>query len=91
MVDRLILPMVNESVAVLSERVVKDADLLDAGVIFGTGFAPFLGGPLQYARNRGIDDIVATLSALAEKHADNGGHRFLPHPGFDALRGTPGA
>ena len=52
---------------------------------------PFLGGPLQYARNRGIDDIVATLSALAEKHAEDGGHRFLPHPGFDELRGGQAA
>ncbi len=87
--DRLILPMVNESVAVLSEQVVRDADLLDAGVIFGTGFAPFRGGPLQYARNRGIDEVTETLAALAEKHAEENGHRFLPHPGFDELRGAP--
>ena len=85
--DRLILPMVNESVAVLSEQVVRDADLLDAGVIFGTGFAPFHGGPLQYARSRGIDDVVASLSALAATYADSDGDRFLPHPGFDDLRG----
>ncbi|MGH8400823.1 MAG: 3-hydroxyacyl-CoA dehydrogenase family protein, partial [Gammaproteobacteria bacterium] len=39
--DRLILPMLNEAVAVLREEIVADADLLDAGVIFGTGFAPF--------------------------------------------------
>ena len=81
--DRLILLMVNEAVACLSEGVVEDADLLDAGVIFGTGFAPFRGGPLQYARERGIDDVVATLDALAERHGD----RFRPHSGWDALRG----
>ena len=45
--DRLILPMVNEAVACLAEGVIRDGDLLDAGVIFGTGFAPFRGGPLQ--------------------------------------------
>jgi 3-hydroxyacyl-CoA dehydrogenase/enoyl-CoA hydratase/3-hydroxybutyryl-CoA epimerase len=67
----------------LSERVVRDADLLDAGVIFGTGFAPFRGGPLQYARDRGVDEMTATLAALAESH----GARFLPHPGWDELRG----
>lgn len=83
MMDRLILPMVNEAAACLSEGVVESADLLDAGVIFGTGFAPFRGGPLQYARERGIDDVVATLDALAERHGD----RFRPHPGWDALRG----
>ena len=85
--DRLILPMVNEAVACLSEGVVSDPDLLDAGVIFGTGFAPFRGGPLQYARDRGVDDVVATLARLAEEHADSNGQRFLPHPGWDNLRG----
>ena len=86
--DRLILPMVNEAVAVHAEGIVRDADLLDAGVIFGTGFAPFRGGPLQYARNRGTDDILATLGRLADEHRDEGGHRFLPHPGWDELRGA---
>jgi len=81
--DQLILPMVNEAVACLSEGVVKDADLLDAGVIFGTGFAPFRGGPLQYARSRGIDDIVLSLQRLAAKS----GNHFQPHEGWDALRG----
>ncbi len=40
---------------VLREGIVADADLIDAGVIFGTGFAPFRGGPLTYARARGIE------------------------------------
>src|SRR3546814_4765685 len=41
--DRLVLPLLNEAVAALHDGVVEDADLLDAGVIFGTGFAPFRG------------------------------------------------
>src|SRR5690606_40414580 len=53
--DRLILPMLNEAVACLHDGVVADADLLDAGVIFGTGFAPFRGGPIQYIRETGAD------------------------------------
>jgi 3-hydroxyacyl-CoA dehydrogenase/enoyl-CoA hydratase/3-hydroxybutyryl-CoA epimerase len=80
--DRLILPMVNESVACLHEKIVEDADLLDAGVIFGTGFAPFRGGPIQYARDRGIEDIVASLQKLATKHGD----RFAPHEGWSAIK-----
>jgi 3-hydroxyacyl-CoA dehydrogenase / enoyl-CoA hydratase / 3-hydroxybutyryl-CoA epimerase len=47
--DRLIARMVDEAKAVLKEGVVSDADLLDAGMIFGTGFAPFRGGPLHYS------------------------------------------
>jgi 3-hydroxyacyl-CoA dehydrogenase/enoyl-CoA hydratase/3-hydroxybutyryl-CoA epimerase len=85
--DRLMLPMVNEAVACLSEGVVGEADLLDAGVIFGTGFAPFRGGPLQYARDRGVDDILQALGTLAREFSDDGGERFSPHPGWDALRG----
>ena len=80
--DRLILPMVNEAVACLHEGVVSDADLLDAGVIFGTGFAPFRGGPLQYAKDRGIDEIVQTLKRLSEEHGD----RFQPHAGWADLQ-----
>ncbi len=45
----MLLALVNESVACLREGVVTDADLLDAAVIFGTGFAPFRGGPIAYA------------------------------------------
>lgn len=80
--DRLLLQMVNEAVACLSEQVVTDADLLDAGVIFGTGFAPFRGGPLKYAKDRGIDQVVARLNELADRH----GERFRPHPGWSDLR-----
>jgi 3-hydroxyacyl-CoA dehydrogenase / enoyl-CoA hydratase / 3-hydroxybutyryl-CoA epimerase len=82
--DRLILPMLNEAVACLREGVVADSDLVDAGVIFGTGFAPFTGGPLQYARQRGIENIVTALRSLLERY----GPRFRPDPGWDALRGT---
>ncbi|NUS61358.1 MAG: 3-hydroxyacyl-CoA dehydrogenase [Lysobacter sp.] len=78
--DRLILPLLNESVAALHDGVVADADLLDAGVIFGTGFAPFRGGPIQYIRTVGADALVARLRALEAKH----GARFAPRPGWDS-------
>ncbi|GAB6197248.1 3-hydroxyacyl-CoA dehydrogenase NAD-binding domain-containing protein [Lysobacter xanthus] len=82
--DRLVLPMVNEAVACLHEGVVADADLLDAGVIFGTGFAPFRGGPIQYVRETGVDVVLARLRALESRY----GARFAARPGWDnpALR-----
>ena len=79
--DRLILTLVNECVACLREGVVTDADLADAAVIFGTGFAPFRGGPLTYARARGIRATVDRLAELAARH----GPRFAPDPGWSAL------
>jgi 3-hydroxyacyl-CoA dehydrogenase/enoyl-CoA hydratase/3-hydroxybutyryl-CoA epimerase len=51
--DRLIDPMLAEAKAALAEGIVADADLVDAGAIFGTGFAPFTGGPLHYVAARG--------------------------------------
>ncbi|MBS0337127.1 MAG: crotonase, partial [Proteobacteria bacterium] len=48
-IDALVEPYVHEAQAVLAEGIVADADLIDAGLIFGTGFAPFRGGPLNYA------------------------------------------
>jgi 3-hydroxyacyl-CoA dehydrogenase / enoyl-CoA hydratase / 3-hydroxybutyryl-CoA epimerase len=47
--ERLIAPFVAEAKAALAEGIVADSDLVDAGAIFGTGFAPFRGGPLHYA------------------------------------------
>ena len=75
------LPMVNEAVACLSEGVVASPDLLDAGVIFGTGFAPFRGGPINYARERGIKDVVGALEGLAARY----GKRFTPHAGWSEV------
>lgn len=79
--DRLILALVNECVACLREQVTADADLIDAAVIFGTGFAPFRGGPLAYARSRGAAEIVRRLEELAARH----GARFAPDPGWSQL------
>jgi len=76
----LILPMLNEAVAVLREGVVADTDLLDAGVIFGTGFAPFRGGPINYIRAAGADRLQARLRELAQAHGD----RYQPDAGWTA-------
>ena len=79
--DRLMLPMLNEAIAILRERVVADADLIDAGVIFGAGFAPFRGGPLRYARERGVDNVLARLAVLEARY----GERFRPDAGWVAF------
>jgi 3-hydroxyacyl-CoA dehydrogenase/enoyl-CoA hydratase/3-hydroxybutyryl-CoA epimerase len=51
--DRLVMRIVNESKRCLDEGVVADADLLDAGMVFGTGFAPFRGGVMRYVEEQG--------------------------------------
>ncbi|RMG37748.1 MAG: crotonase [Gammaproteobacteria bacterium] len=79
--DRMILRLVNESVACLREGVVEDADLLDAGVIFGTGFAPFRGGPMHYALQCGTDRCERRLHELE----DHFGRQFHADPGWHEL------
>jgi len=80
--DRLIYAMLNEAAACLHDGIVSEPDLVDAGVIFGTGFAPFRGGPLHYAREIGIAKVEIRLRELAEQH----GPRFNPSPGWAQLR-----
>lgn len=64
--NRLVLRMLDEAFACLREGVVTDSDLLDAGMIFGTGFAPFRGGPIHYAKSKGIHDLYQQFVKICE-------------------------
>ena len=79
--DRLVAPALNESVACLRERIVADADLVDVGMIFGTGFAPHRGGPIQTIRARGKAEWLKILEDLKARH----GLRFEPDSGWASL------
>ncbi len=67
--DRMMLVMVNEAARCLEEGVVAAPEDVDFGMIFGTGWAPFRGGPLRYADARGVADITAQLDRLAREVA----------------------
>jgi len=82
MTARLILPMLNVCVTCLREGVVTDEEIIDGAMIFATGFAPFRGGPIHYARTRGIDKIRDNLERLAQAFGD----RFRPDPGWERLQ-----
>ena len=81
MADRLILPLVNTCAALLGDGVSDDPDVIDAAMIFGAGFAPFRGGPLRYARRRGVAEVKARLEELSRKYGD----RFKPAEGWSKL------
>src|SRR6201994_460082 len=82
MIDRLVLPMSNVCVACLREGIVENADVVDGAMIFGTGYAPFRGGPLNYAHSRGAENVASTLRALAAKFGD----RFTPDAGWETFK-----
>lgn len=79
--DRLVLRLVNEATACLREGIVEDKDLIDAGVIFGTGFAPFRGGPLEYIRATGAENLTQKMNALATRFGD----RFIKDEGWQKV------
>ncbi len=81
MTDRLILPMLDVCVACLREGVVADEDTVDGAMIFATGFAPFRGGPMHYARTRGLAEIRQSCERFSQRY----GERFRPDPGWDRL------
>ncbi len=78
---RMTLPAMNEAVACVREGIVADADLCDAGIIFGTGFAPHRGGPLKYLRAAGKDKLLQELKLLEQKH----GQRFIADAGWATI------
>jgi 3-hydroxyacyl-CoA dehydrogenase/enoyl-CoA hydratase/3-hydroxybutyryl-CoA epimerase len=82
-IDRMILRLLNEVVACLREGVVADAGQLDAGMIYGTGFAPFRGGPLHYIRTVGADTLYHRLQHFEQRL----GARFCPDAGWDKVAG----
>ena len=79
--NRLVFRFLNEAAACLQEKIVTDKDLLDAGIIFGTGFAPFRGGPMHYSQQEGVESIVATMSDYETRY----GNRFHPKDGWSLL------
>jgi len=91
--ERMVLLMVNEAARCLAEQVVASPEDVDFGMVMGTGFAPFRGGPLRYADSAGLAKIVAAMRSWAnagvgylapcaslQAKADQGG-KFYSHKG----------
>ena len=85
-VDRAILIMVNEAARCLEEQVIAGPEALDMAMVMGTGFAPFRGGLLRYADDRGVAEIKARLDELAATYGD----RFKTAPLIERIAGNGG-
>ena len=77
----MVARLLNEGVACCREGLVSDQALLDAGMVFGTGFAPFTGGPMSYIYQQGVSSMRERLQGLAATFGD----RFQPDAGWDSL------
>jgi 3-hydroxyacyl-CoA dehydrogenase/enoyl-CoA hydratase/3-hydroxybutyryl-CoA epimerase len=67
--EELMAPYFDECQACLEDGIVADSDVLDAGMIFGTGFAPFRGGPMFYLAQNGQDEAVHSITESPEADA----------------------
>ena len=86
LVDRMILPMVNEAARCLEEKVVGSPGDLDLAMILGTGFPPFRGGLCRWADQQGLGQIVAALERLESAVGD----RFRPSEALREFAGRGG-
>lgn len=81
--DRMILRFLNEAVSCEREAVADNGELIDAGIIFGTGFAPFRGGPLHYIESQDRDALHQRLQQLKSRY----GERFNADSGWQNSAG----
>ena len=68
--DRMIMKLLNESVACLREGIVENEDMIDAGVIFGTGFAPFRSGSIHHIHSEGVENLIAKMTELEKQFGE---------------------
>lgn len=80
--NRLIFRLLNEAAACIDEKIVDNKDLLDAGIIFGTGFAPFRGGPLNYSLQQSVDSLTQSMTQYGTDY----GERFSPVEGWKLIK-----
>lgn len=86
LVDRLVLPMVNEAARILDEGIVASPGEIDLAMIMGTGFPPFRGGLCRWSDQQGLPDLAAQMQRLAE-HV---GERYRPSAAFERLAAKGG-
>ncbi len=72
--DRIISRIVNEAAKCLEDEIISDPVVGDIGLVFGTGFAPFHGGPFRYLDTVGVDKYVGMMEGFANKY----GPQFEP-------------
>jgi 3-hydroxyacyl-CoA dehydrogenase/enoyl-CoA hydratase/3-hydroxybutyryl-CoA epimerase len=99
--ERMVLLMINEAARCLEERVVATPDDVDFGMVMGTGFAPFRGGPLRYSDSKGVEKIILAMRHWVEmgaKHFEpcvllqcmaRNGEKFYGQSKFHSLKTRP--
>jgi enoyl-CoA hydratase/long-chain 3-hydroxyacyl-CoA dehydrogenase len=72
--DRIVSRFVNEAAKCLEDSIIENPVVGDIGLVFGTGFAPFRGGPFRYLDQVGVSNYVDIMNGFADKY----GPQFEP-------------
>ncbi|CAJ1966905.1 unnamed protein product [Cylindrotheca closterium] len=72
--DRIVSRFVNEAAKCLEDDIIENPVVGDIGLVFGTGFAPFRGGPFRYLDQVGVGNYVDMMHGFADKY----GPQFEP-------------
>ncbi len=70
-VQRLVFSLVNEAAHILEEGIANKASDIDIVYIFGYGFPPHRGGPMNYADEVGLFNVVQAMHRFAKNPLDD--------------------
>ncbi len=70
-VQRLVFALVNEAAHILEEGIANKASDIDIAYIFGYGFPPYRGGPMLYADEVGLFNVVQAMHRFAQNPLDD--------------------
>jgi 3-hydroxyacyl-CoA dehydrogenase len=70
-VQRLVFSLVNEAAYILEEGIANKASDIDIVYIFGYGFPPYRGGPMNYADEVGLFNVVQAMNRFAQNPMDD--------------------
>jgi 3-hydroxyacyl-CoA dehydrogenase len=78
--ERCIYPLINEGANILQEGIAQRASDIDVIYVYGYGFPVFRGGPMKYADEVGLDNILARMRHYQESLGEYGKQWFEPSP-----------
>ena len=79
--ERCIYPMINEGAKILDEKIAIRPSDIDVVWVNGYNWPVYRGGPMHYADQLGLKNVVAKLTEFQKTHGD----AFKPAPLLEKL------
>ena len=76
--ERCIFPLINEGANILLEGIAQRSSDIDVIYVYGYGFPVYRGGPMQYADEIGLEQVLSRMKYYQESLGEYGQHWFTP-------------